>query len=377
MEISFNRTARVAAIVWAGILAATFSAGGASAAQSVADFYKLGGLRLVVAGGAGGGYDTYSRMFARHYKKHLPGKPGIVVQNMPGASGLTATNWLYNKAPRDGSRILATYNSLLDSNVLAEPKARFDVKKFNWLGSIARSQLLCVTWHTNANKNIGQLVGKPMTVSSTGRTGNSATLPLILNQVLGTKFKVIMGYSTSGSRLALERGEVDGICGLGLSTMRASNPEWFINKKVNIIAQVGLTSLDELKGVPNVLDLVKGENREVVEYQAILQTIGRPYVAPPEVPADRLAALRTAFDATTHDSAFIADMKKLGLAVSPLNSRETDKLIDRLYAYSPETLKRVAQILGTAKKEKVERCDKYSKDVKQCRKKKKKKKKKT
>ncbi len=376
MKTSFHGVARVAAVVSAGITAAAISAGAASAAPSVSDFYKLGGMRLVVAGGAGGGYDTYSRMFARYYAKHVPGKPSIVVQNMPGASGLTATNWLYNKAPRDGSRILATYNSLLDSNVLGEPKARFDVKKFNWLGSIARSQLLCVTWHTNAKKDIRQLVGHPMTVSSTGRTGNSATLPLILNQVMGTKFKVIMGYSTSGSRLALERGEVDGICGLGLSTMRASNPAWFSDKKVNIVAQVGLTSLDELKGVPNVLDLVTGDKRAVVEYQAILQTIGRPYVAPPDVPADRLAALRSGFDATVADPAFIVTMKKLGLAVSPLNSMETDKLIDRLYGYSPDTLKQVAAILGTAKKEKVERCDKFSKDVKQCRKKKKKKKKK-
>lgn len=376
MNTALNRTVRVAAWLSAGVIAAAGLTGGASAAQSVADFYKLGGLRLVVAGGAGGGYDTYSRMLARHYVNYLPGKPSIVVQNMPGASGLTATNWLYNKAPRDGSRILATYNSLLDSNVLGEPKARFDVKKFNWLGSVARSQLLCVTWHTSPHKDIRDLIGKPMTVSSTGRTGNSATLPLILNQVMGTQFKVIMGYSTSGSRLALERGEVDGICGLGLSTMRASNPAWFADKKINIVAQVGLDSLEELKGVPNVLDLVTGENRAVVEYQAILQTIGRPYVAPPEVPADRLAALRTAFDATMKDAGFVADMQKLGLAVSPLTAAETDELIDRLYAYPPETLKRVAQILGTAKEEKVERCDKFSKDLAQCRKAKKKKKKK-
>jgi hypothetical protein len=184
-----------------------------------------------------------------------------------------------------------------------------------------------------------------------------------------------MGYSTSGSRLALERGEVDGICGLGLSTLRASNPDWFINKKVNVIAQIGLTSLDELKGVPNPIDLVGPKEREVLEFNAILQEIGRPYVAPPEVPADRMAALRRAFDATMADKAFAGELAKLQLELSPLTGPDMSKWLDKLYGYSPEVVARVGQILGVATKSKVDTCATTAKDTKQCAKKKKKKKK--
>jgi hypothetical protein len=212
-------------------------------------------------------------------------------------------------------------------------------------------------------------------VSATGRTGNSATLPLILNQLIGTKFKVIMGYSTSGSRLALERGEVDGICGLGLSTLQASNPDWFIKKRINVIAQIGLTSLPELKGVPNPIDFVGPKEREVLEFNAILQETGRPYVAPPEIPADRLAALQGAFDATMKDKAFLAENEKLKLEVSPLTGKEMQGLINKLYAYSPDVVARVGDILGVATKSTVDDCATTAKDTKQCAKKKKKKKK--
>jgi tripartite-type tricarboxylate transporter receptor subunit TctC len=365
---------RIWPIAFAVLAVAALFAGGA-AAQSVEAFYKKGGFRMVVASGAGGGYDTYTRVLARHYGRHLPGQPNIVVQNMPGASGMLATNWAYNGAPRDGSRMLATYSAILSAHLLGNDKAKFDVRKFSFVGSIAKTQLLCVTWHTSPHKNIRQLVGKPITVSATGRTGNSATLPLILNQLIGTKFKVIMGYSTSGSRLALERGEVDGICGLGLSTLQASNPDWFIKKRINVIAQIGLTSLPELKGVPNPIDFVGPKEREVLEFNAILQETGRPYVAPPEIPADRLAALQAAFDATMKDKAFLAENEKLKIEVSPLTGKEMQGLIDKLYAFSPDVVARVGEILGVATKSKVDDCATIAKDTKQCAKKKKKKKK--
>lgn len=335
-------------------------------AQTSDSFYKQNGLRIVVASGNGGGYDTYTRVLARHYSNHLPGHPTVVVQNMPGAGGLTATNWAYNIAPRDGSRILATYSALIDANLLGDEKAHFDVRKFNWIGSIAKSQLVCVTWHTSAYKDIRQMIGKPITVSATGRTGKSATLPLILNQVLGTDFKVIMGYSTMGSHLALERHEVDAICGIGLSTLQASNPEWIADKKINIVAQVGLTKLPEIQGVPNVLDLVSGNERDVFEYGTILEAMGRPYLAPPEVPTDRLEALRSGFDEAMKDPAFLRDMNKLHLDVSPMTGAEMERWIGKLYGFSPETVARVAHVLGVAKNEKVERCNAFTKNVGRC-----------
>jgi tripartite-type tricarboxylate transporter receptor subunit TctC len=318
-----------------------------AAAQSVASFYEQTGLTIVVATGAGGGYDVYSRVLARYYRNHLPGKPNTVVQNMPGAAGLIATNWAYNSGPRDGSQILATYSALIDANLTGNTKARFDVRKFSWIGSIASSPLVCVTWAaTSPYTDIRQMIGKPITVSATGTAGKTATVPLILNETLGTQFKVISGYTTNDYTLALERGEVDAICGAGYSTLQGSNPAWFADKRVNIIAQAGLTKLDELKDVPNVLDFVSGKDREIFEYGAILEAMGRPYLAPPDVPTERLAALRTGFMETMHDPAFLAEMDKLHLNVGPMTGEEMKKLIDKLYSFSPETIERVARLYG-------------------------------
>lgn len=344
----------------ATLCASTVATLASAADENLARFYKQNGLRLVIASGAGGGFDGYSRVLARHYNRHLPGNPNIVVQNMPGASGITATTWAYNTAPRDGSRILATYSTMIAQNLFENKNANFDVRGFNWLGSIAKTQLLCVTWHTSPNKDIKQMVGKEATVSATGRTGNSATMPLILNQLLGTNFKVISGYSTAGSYLALERGEVDGICGVGISTLRAAKPDWFNNKRLNVIVQVGLENHPDLPDTANALDLVSDKNRDILAFNAIIQEMGRPYLAPPDVPADRLAALRTAFDDTMKDKEFIAEADKLALDVSPLTSAEMNQLIARLYDYSPDTVREVAQMLGMAEKQEVQQCEKFA-----------------
>lgn len=185
-------------------------------------------------------------------------------------------------------------------------------------------------------------------------------MPLILNQLIGTNFKVISGYSTAGSYLALERGEVDGICGVGISTLRAAKPDWFANKRLHVIVQVGLDKHPDLPDTPNALDLVSDKNRDILAFNAIIQEMGRPYLAPPEVPADRLAALRAAFDATMKDKDFIAEADKLSLDVSPLTSAEMDKLIAQLYGYSPDTVRAVAQMLGMAEKQEVQLCEKFA-----------------
>ena len=339
---------RISSIFVAAPIAAGFCAAIALAAdQTPAAFYGQNGLKIVVASGAGGGYDLYTRVLQRYYANHLPGKPNIVVENMPGAAGLTGTNWAYNSAPHDGSQIMATYSALIDSNLVGNTKARFDVRKFNWLGSIASTTLICVDWNTNPYKDIRQIIGKPLTVSSTGMTAHSALMPLMLNEVLGTQFKVIAGYGTTEMVLALERHEVDVICGIGLSTLKASNPEWLTDKKVNVIAQVGLTKDPELPDVPNILDLVTGADHDLVEYGAIIQAMGRPYLAPPNVPSDRLAALRTGFDDTMKDPAFVADIAKLRLNVSAMSGEDMGKWIDKLYSFPSETIKREAKFASS------------------------------
>lgn len=342
-KFGFNRP-RASLAIGAGAMATLFCATAAAAAdQSVASFYQQNGLKIVVASGAGGGYDLYTRVLQRYYPAHLPGHPNVVVENMPGAAGLTATNWAYNVAPRDGSQILATYSALIDANLVGNTKARFDIRKFNWIGSIASTTLICVTWNTSPYKDVRQMIGEPLTVSTTGMTAHSATMPLMLNEILGTQFKVIAGYGTTEMVLALERHEVDAICGIGLSTLKASNPEWLIDKKVNVVVQVGLTKDPELPDVPNVLDLVTGADHDLVEYGAIIQAMGRPYLAPSNVPADRLAALRTGFDETMKDPGFVADIEKLRLNVSAMTGDDMGKWIDKLYSFSPETIKREAR----------------------------------
>jgi len=318
-------------------------------AQSVEQFYRKVDLSLVVASGVGGGYDTYSRALARHISRHLPGGPKVVVRNMPGAAGLTATNWLYSIAPRDGSYFLGTYSALFDANLVGNAMANFDVRRFNWVGSIANSPLICVTWHTSSYSDIRQMVGRPVTAGATGRTAKSATTPLLFNEVLGTQFKVIMGYTTEGNTLALERGEVDAVCGIGLYTLRASHPDWFTQRKVRIVAQTGLNAVAELKDVPNVLDLVSAGDRSVLEYGAMLEEMGRPYVAPPDVPPERVAALRDAFNKTVADPAFVAEMNKMAMNVAPITGEGMEGYIAKLYAYPPEVVRRVVAIYGEAK----------------------------
>jgi tripartite-type tricarboxylate transporter receptor subunit TctC len=360
----------------AGLAAALMLGTAAPVAQAdaISDFYKIKGLRVIVGSGAGGGYDTYTRSMMRHYNRHVPGKPRVVVQNMPGASGIRATNYVYAKAPKDGSVFMATYQALLDENLLGNRKAKFDVRKMGWIGSVGKTHHLCVTWHTSPIKDIRQAIGKKLTVSATGRSGNSATVPLMLNQTLGTKFQVIVGYSTTGSRLALERGEVDAICGLGLSTLRASNPGWFINKKINVIGQIGLKRHAEFPNIVNAVEMVKKEDRGVYEFFGVAQEMGRPYVAPPGMPAEKLKVLRTAFNATMKDKAFLKDMKRLRLSVNPLTGQEMEQLIAKLYTYPQPILNRVAELIGVAKKERTLACKKIAKNPKkQCKKKKKKK----
>lgn len=326
--------------------ASCFASTVADAQQTVAQFYQQTGLKIVVGSGAGGGYDIYARVLQRFLKDHVPGKPNIVVQNMPGASGMTAQNWAYTTAPRDGSVILATYSALIDANLLGNTKAQFDVRRFNWIGSIADSPLICMTWHTSPYKTIREMIGKPLTVSATGSTGKSATIPLALNELIGTKFKVITGYSTSETALALERGEVDAICGMGYYTLAASNPDWIQNKRINVVAQTSLTPPDVLKSVPNVLDMTTGADRDLLEYGAILEAMGRPYLAPPGVPEDRLAALRAAFDATMADKTFIAELDRLRLNVGAMTGQQMEQWIGKLYSFPPEVIKRVARIYG-------------------------------
>ena len=267
----------VAALMGCGAMAAH--------AQSAADFYKGKQVRLIVASGPGGGYDTYSRVLARYMPAHVPGTPGFVVQNMDGAGGLKATNYMYAVAPKDGTAFVSTYNALTTQPLIDKHGIEYDALKFSWIGSMGKQQQICVTWNTSPIKTIEQTMQKELTVSATGATGNSATLPRLLNALIGTKFHVVLGYGTTEQRLALERGEVDGVCGLSYTTLIASNPDWILNKKVNILLQTGDAPHPAMPDVPLVINMVKKpEDKSIVRLYALPGDIGRPYAAPPGVP---------------------------------------------------------------------------------------------
>jgi tripartite-type tricarboxylate transporter receptor subunit TctC len=295
-------------------------------------------IRMVIGGGVGGGYDVYARALSRHIVRHIPGNPTIINQNMPGAAGLAATNWAYSIAPKDGSAIVATYNTLLAEPLFGNPQTRYDVLKFDYVGSIGKQQNVCGTWHTSPIKTIEQAKTRDITVAATGATGNSASMPRILNAVLGTKFKLVIGYGTTEQRLAVERGEVDGICGLSWSTLKASNPDWTQNHRLNVLVQTGSKPQPDLPNAPVLVDLVSDPNdKRVIELLFFSAEMGRPFLMPPGTPPEMVAAIREAFNATLKDPAFLAEAEKSGLEVDPTTGEEMTQVISRAYS-TPKAL---------------------------------------
>ena len=309
-------------------------------------FYRGKQIILLIASGAGGGYDAYARAIARHMGRHIPGNPSIVPKNVPGAGGLIAANTLYNSTPPDGLTFAALTNGAAMDPLFGETAARFDAQKFNWLGSMGKLENICVTWQTSPITKIEQAKTREITVSATGATGNSAIMPRIVNEFLGTKFKVIGGYSEgAGQTLALERGEVDGICGLSYSTLKAGRPDWFRDHKLNIILQIGLQKIRDLPDVPNAFDLVAdSERKRILELILIRQEMGRPFALPPRVAADRVTILGQAFEETLKDPQFLADAQKLQLEIDPLTGEEIARLLKTAYSAPKETVARAAKL---------------------------------
>jgi tripartite-type tricarboxylate transporter receptor subunit TctC len=315
-------------------------------AQAQTPFYRGKQINLLIASGAGGGYDSYARTLARHLARHIPGNPAIVPRNAPGAGGLIAANTLFNTTAPDGLTIAALTNGAAMDPLFGETAARFDPQKFGWIGSMGKLQNICVTWQGSPITRIEQAKTREVAVSASGATGNSAIIPKIVNEFLGTKFKVIGGYTEgSGVTLALERGEVDGVCGLSYSTLRTMRPDWFRDRKLNIILQIGLNKLPALPDVPSAIDLVTDpDSKKVLELILIRQEMGRPFATPPGVPADRLAILRKAFDETLKDPAFLAEAAKVQLELDPLTGADIEGLLKTAYSAPKPIVARAAKL---------------------------------
>ena len=297
--------------------------------------FKASTVSVSIASGTGGGYDTYGRLAARHLGKYLPGNPAMVPRNQPGAGGVVLANAMYNVAPKDGSAIAILQAGTPFEPLFGNQQAKFDPQKFNWLISLNKLVNIGVFWHTTRIKTMNDLLtGQVLVGSSGGGNASTEVYPNLLNNLAGTKFKVISGYSGTGETgLAMERGEVEGIVGTELSSLRATRPDWIRDKKVRIVIQIALTKSAELPDVPSVVDLIKDEEgRQVVELLLARQEHGRVFLAPPGVPADVVATLRDAFMKMAKDPALLADAEKLHADIVVNSGDEVSALITKTYA---------------------------------------------
>jgi len=318
-----------------------------ASAQTVAEFYKANPITVFVASDVGGAYDVYTRTVARFYSKHIPGQPTLIVKFMPGAGGLIAVNHLANVATRDGSAIGAI-RAANPVEPLLNPgrQVQFDPRELNWIGNVSSQHGTCFTWHTSPITTLDQARSREVTVAATSAVANVGTLPQILNALIGTRFKLVAGYSTSGMRLALERGEVEGICGLSFATLMAAQGDWIRQKKINFLAQTGLEKNPALPDVPLVSDYAKDAvDRMVFHMLDYREILGRPYVAPPGVPAARLAALRQAFDDTMRDPDFVAEATRLGMTLEPTDHWGVEKIIVDAYATPKDVIKKTFDLM--------------------------------
>jgi tripartite-type tricarboxylate transporter receptor subunit TctC len=318
-----------------------------ASAQSVEDFYKGKSISLSIGFDTGGGYDIYARLLSRHMGKHIPGRPAIVPQNMPGAGSLRAAQHLFSLAPKDGTA-LGTFGRQMGIAPLLGTSAQYDGTKFTWIGSITNEVSTCVAWHTATVKAWADMLEKPITLGGDGPGADPDVFALLYRNVFDAKIKLVSGYhGTTPIILAMERGEVDGLCGYSWSTIKSKHQPWLREKKINILVQAGLKKDAEIADVPLVLDMAKTEEqRQILKLILTSQETARPFAAPPGVPADRTAALRAAFDATMKDPEFLAEARKLNLDVNPLSGTAITSLLTELYAMPKGVIEKAAQAVS-------------------------------
>lgn len=291
------------------------------------DFYRGKTLKIVVASDPGGGYDSYARTLAQYYHLHIPGEPTVVVQNMAGAGGITATNWGYNVAPKDGTTIVLSQRGVPFFPFFGNASAKFDPVKYNWIGSMNQEIGAIAMWKTSKVKSIAD-ARKEVAILGGSGPNDSQTYPALMNNTIGTKFKIVSGYpSVTAVQLAMERGEADGIS-QSWSSLKVDKADWIANDKINVIAQIGRQKHADLPNVPLIMDFVQGdENKAIWNVMLSMAALGRPFAAPPDVPADRVAILRKAFDVTVKDPKFVADMTKSKRELSPVSGEAMQQMI--------------------------------------------------
>jgi tripartite-type tricarboxylate transporter receptor subunit TctC len=339
-------TLRTRAFAVLAAAAAMFAASPAPAQQSVADFYKGKTVALLLGTGPGGSYDLYARIFAEHLSKHIPGNPNIVVEHMPGAGGVTAGNHLYGPGPQDGTKILLCH-AIIMSEVL-DPKAgvRFQSAKFNWIGTYDAIAHTLALWHESKAKSIADLKKPGTVLGSFAKAHFTYQWPAMMRDVLGLDFKLITGYPTGQhNNLAMERGEIDGWAA-SWENLIGTRPHWIKEKKVNLLVQFLLERKHQIPDVPTLLELAPADKKDIVEFMSASTPFGRGIVMGPNVPADRVAAIRAAFEATVKDPAFLAMAEKRQVDIEWRDHQHTMSLVKKIVGASPDLIARVKKSIG-------------------------------
>jgi tripartite-type tricarboxylate transporter receptor subunit TctC len=316
------------------------------AAQEVADFYKGKQIAIVVGFTPGGSSSLYAQALARHMGRYLPGSPNLIVQHVPGAGGLVAANNVYNTAPRDGTTFAITGRTVAIEPLLGNKNAKFDARQFNWIGTANVEYTTCSLWHTAKVKTLQDALTTEAIVGGSGADATEVVFPKAANKLVGTKFKVVLGYPGSTEiLLAMERGEVEGFCGIGWTFLKLRKGDWLKDKKINILYQMSLEKHPELPDVPAIIDYAKtSDDRKVFEFLFAPQEMGRPFFAPPGVPTERVRALREAFAQTLKDPQFLADAEKMGVEVQHVGGEQIHMLVERIYASPPEVITRARAV---------------------------------
>lgn len=312
--------------------------GGLQAQTSVENFYRNNTVQILVGYSAGGGYDTYARTLARHIGRHLPGNPNVVVRNVPGAGSMVLTNQIANTLPQDGTVFGTVARGIAFEPLFGNEQAQFDAQTMNWLGSLNNEAGLCAAWHTSNVSQWQDLLTQTLVVGGTGAGADTDTFPRVLAEVMDFQFSVVSGYPGSNDvNLAMERNEVQGHCSGGWSGVKSTWEPWIAQGLLNPLFQLSLSSHPDLADVPLITDLTQTpEQAQVINLLFARQVMGRPFVAPPNVPADRLAALTAALAATAEDAAFLEDARNQGLDINFVSGQDIQAAIQTSYQASPE-----------------------------------------
>jgi tripartite-type tricarboxylate transporter receptor subunit TctC len=336
-------------VSWCLSLAFWLAVAPAGAQDAVADFYRGKQVDIIVGSSAGGGYDTYARLISRHFGDHLPGNPEIVVQNMPGAGSGKAAGYVYSVAPKDGTVMAAVFPGVLLDPLIGDVQVQYDPKKFGYVGNANADVYICFLRSDAPAKTIQDTFSHEVILGASNAGGTTRDLPAMLNNLLGTKFRIVTGYAGSKEiTLAIERNEVHGACGIGWTGLPTMHPDWFSKKLMNVIVQLDIKGHPELNklGVPLAAQFAKtDEDRQVIELIESQGVFGRPYIAPPGVPAERLAALRKAFVDTFNDPAVKAEAAKMELDLDYMSGGDLQALVSKLYGLPPSTIARAKQAL--------------------------------